>query len=256
MSQEETKMQNPFVWHDLMTTDVEGAKAFYHKVIGWNYSSQHPGYHTALAGDKGVGGIMEIPEHLKSMPPFWYGYVYTPDVDAACKQVAELGGKVLRPPWDIENTLRMAVIADPGGAVLNIMQPLSNEERTWQLEGAPGTVGWNELHAGNFDAAWAFYSKMFGWTKGYAHDMGPNGVYQLFQIKGKDIGGMMQKMDQMPQAAWLYYVMVEGIDAAAMRVLEAGGKVAMGPHEVPGGQWILQAFDPQGGLFCLLSNTK
>ena len=30
-------MQNPFIWHDLMTTDVEGAKAFYGKVVGWTY---------------------------------------------------------------------------------------------------------------------------------------------------------------------------------------------------------------------------
>jgi predicted enzyme related to lactoylglutathione lyase len=97
-------MQNPFVWHDLMTTDVEGAKTFYQKVIGWNYSSKHSGCHTALVGDHGVGGIIEIPEHLKGMPPFWYGYVYTPDVEAACKQVVEYGGKVLRQPWDIEGT--------------------------------------------------------------------------------------------------------------------------------------------------------
>ena len=120
-------MQNPFVWHDLMTTDVEGAKAFYQKVIGWHFSSQGPGYHVTLVGEHGVGGIMEIPEHLKGMPPFWYGYVYTPDVDAACKQVIECGGKVLRQPWDIEETIRMAVIADPDGAVVNIMQPLSKE---------------------------------------------------------------------------------------------------------------------------------
>jgi uncharacterized protein len=250
-------MQNPFVWHDLMTTDVEGAKAFYGKVVGWNYSSQYPGYHVTLAGDQDVGGIMAKPEHLKGMPPFWSGYVFTPDVDAACKQVVEYGGKVLQQPWDIERMLRMAVIADPGGAVLNIMQPLSEEERSSPAEGAPGTVGWNELHAANLDAAWDFYSKMFGWTKGYAHDMGgPAGVYQLFQIAGKDIGGMMKKMDQMPQPVWLYYFMVDGIDAAAERVRKAGGAVAMGPHEVPGGQWILHASDPQGGHFCLLSNTK
>ena len=250
-------MQNPFVWHDLMTTDVEGAKAFYQKVIGWNYSSQHPGYHVTLAGDHGVGGIMEMPDHLKSMPPFWSGYVYTPDVDAACKQVVEYGGKVLQQPWDIEETIRMAVIADPDGAVLNIMQPLSKEERTWPAEGAPGTIGWNELHAGNLDVAWNFYSKMFGWTKGHAHDMGPPvGVYQLFQIDGKNVGEMMKKMDATPQPVWVYYFVVDGIDVAAQRIRDAGGTVATGPLGVPGGLWILHAFDPQGAHFRLLSNTK
>jgi predicted enzyme related to lactoylglutathione lyase len=132
-------MQNPFVWHDLMTTDVEGAKTFYQKVIGWHFSSQDPGYNVTLVGEHGVGGIMETPEHLKGMPPFWYGYVYTPDVEAACKQVIEFGGKVLRQSWDIEETIRIAVIADPDGAVLNIMQPLSKEGRTWPAELLAGT---------------------------------------------------------------------------------------------------------------------
>ena len=250
-------MQNPFVWHDLMTTDVEAATAFYKAVVGWNFSRQSSGYEVALVGDLGVGGIMEQPTHLAGMPPFWSGYVFTPDVDAACKRVAELGGAVCREPWDIPGTIRMAVISDPGGAVLNIMQPLSKEERKWPAEGCAGTVGWNELHAADLDQAWDFYSGMFGWTKGYAHDMGEKlGVYQLFQIGGKDIGGMMRKVDGMPRPVWFYYFMVDGIDGAVNRVREAGGNVVMGPHQVPGGQWILQGSDPQEGYFSLLSNTK
>jgi uncharacterized protein len=250
-------MQNPFVWHDLMTTDVAAAKVFYKAVVGWNFSRHETGYEVAQAGDFDVGGIMQLPPHLAGMPPFWSGYVFAPDVDAACKRVTGLGGAVHREPGDIPGVIRMAVVADPGGAVLNLMQPLSKEERAWPAEGAPGTVGWNELHAANLDEAWDFYSGMFGWTKGYAHEMGEKfGVYQIFQIDGKDRGGMMRKMDEMPRPVWLYYFMVDGIDAAASRVREAGGNVVMGPHQVPGGQWILQGVDPQGGYFSLLSNTK
>ena len=36
------------------------------------------------------------------------------------------------------------------------------------------------------------------------------------------------------------------------KLLEGGGKIANGPMEVPGGQWIVQAIDPQGALFALL----
>ena len=122
--------------------------------------------------------------------------------------------------------------------------------------GAVGTVGWNELHAGDLNTAWDFYSKLFGWAKGAAHDMGPMGTYQLFQIDGKDVGGMMKKMDSTPMPTWAYYFNVDGIDAAAARITKAGGKIAMGPHEVPGGQWIVNATDPQGAFFHLLSATK
>ena len=47
------KMQNPFVWHDLMTTDVEAAKIFYSEIVGWTFNLQPPAYNVALVGDAG-----------------------------------------------------------------------------------------------------------------------------------------------------------------------------------------------------------
>jgi predicted enzyme related to lactoylglutathione lyase len=249
-------MQNPFVWHDLMTTDVEAAKAFYGDVVGWSFEHQPPAYSVAQVQGMGMGGIMAVPPEAKGMPPFWAGYVYTPDVDAACAKAKALGGKVWREPWDIPGVIRMAVLADPTGATFNIMQPLSTEQRDMPKDGAFGAVGWNELHAGDLDKAWAFYSEMFGWTKGTVMPMGEMGNYMLFQIDGKDIGGMMTKMDSMPMPVWAYYFSVDGIDAAVARLTKGGGKVAMGPHQVPGGNWIVNAFDPQGAFFSLLSATK
>jgi predicted enzyme related to lactoylglutathione lyase len=60
-------------------------------------------------------------------------------------------------------------------------------------------------------------------------------------------------MPEMPRSWWNYYINVDAIDAAKQRVEKAGGKVVMGPMEVPGGQWILQARDPQGGFFALVA---
>ncbi|MEO9167683.1 MAG: VOC family protein, partial [Aestuariivirga sp.] len=188
-------MQNPFIWHDLISADVAAAKKFYKSVIGWNFEPQTPEYTVAMVGDAGVGGILAMPQELKGMPPFWSGYIYTPDVDAACAKVKKLGGKVHREPWDASGIVRVAVVGDPTGANFNIMNPISPQQRNMAPEGAVGTVGWNELHAGDLNAAWDFYSEMFGWTKGGVHDMGPMGIYQLFQIDGKDVGGMMKKMD-------------------------------------------------------------
>ncbi len=249
-------MQNPFIWHDLMTNDVEGAKTFYASVLGWTYSIQPPDYHLAQVGGGDMGGIMATPAEAKDIPPFWAGYVFTPDVDATCSAVKSLGGTVCKEPWDIPGILRMAVIADPTGATLNVMQPLMQGERTDHPPGTQGTVGWNELHAGDLDAARDFYAALFGWSKGTALDMGPMGTYQLFQVGGIDVGGMMQKQAGMPMPCWVYYFNVDGIDAAASRVNEGGGKIIMGPHEVPGGQWIINGMDPQGAMFALVSLTK
>ncbi|MEO6609632.1 MAG: VOC family protein [Aestuariivirga sp.] len=250
-------MQNPFVWHDLMTPDVAAAKTFYGAVVGWTFTEQMPAYTVAnVEGDKGLGGIMATPAELGSMHPFWAGYVYTPDVDAACIGIKKLGGVIRREPWDIPDVLRMAVVGDPTGGNFNIMQPLSTEERKLPSVNALGTVGWNELHAGDLDAAWDFYAAMFGWTKGMAVDMGAMGVYQVFQIDGRDAGGMMKRQDPLPSPMWLYYFNVDGIDAAAARVTTAGGKITMGPHQVPGDLWIVSGVDPQGAIFNLLSTTK
>jgi len=91
------------------------------------------------------------------------------------------------------------------------------------------------------------------WTKAEARDMGPMGVYQLFATGGAPVGGMVTKPPQVPVPNWLYYFNVDGIDAAAARVTEGGGQVFMGPHEVPGGQWIVQCRDPQGAVFALVA---
>ncbi len=249
-------MQNPFIWHDLMTSDVEAAKTFYKSVVGWDYTLQLPSYHVANAGGKGMGGIMLTPPEAKGMPPFWAGYVHTPNVDDTCKQVEKFGGKIHRAPWDIPGMLRMAVVADPTGASFNIMQPLTQSDGGLAEAGALGTVGWNELLSSDPEAAFNFYASLFGWTKGQGMEMPGIGFYHVVQINGKDQVGIMQRPKAMPMSAWNYYFMVDGIDAAAKRMTDKGGSVMMGPMEVPGGSWVLTGTDPQGAFFSLMSTTK
>jgi uncharacterized protein len=128
-------------------------------------------------------------------------------------------------------------------------EPAAREEAT---AGTPGHVGWHELYAANGAEAFAFYSKFFGWTKADALDMGAMGIYQIFAIENTPAGGIMTKMEAMPIPFWLFYFNVENINAAAQRVKAAGGQVVLGPHQVPGGSWIIQCGDPQGAMFALV----
>jgi predicted enzyme related to lactoylglutathione lyase len=120
----------------------------------------------------------------------------------------------------------------------------------------PGHIGWHELHGGDSEKSFAFYSGLFGWTKGEALNMGPVGTYQIFSTKGQQSGGMMKKMDQEPVAHWLYYISVDAIDAAQERVKSAGGQVIHGPMQVPGGSWIINGLDPQGAMFALVAPKR
>ena len=252
-----TKVQYPFNWHDLMTPDVEGAKRFYGEVVGWDFSHQPPAYDVALVGGMGVGGIMARPPELGNTPPFWSGYIAVKNVDKACVQLKKLGGKVHREPWDIPDTLRMAVVSDPVGAVFNMYTPMPRGAMKQPSAGATGTIGWNELMTADVDGAAKFYAKMFGWSKGGVHDMGPEyGKYHLLNVKKKNHAGMMKRPGMMPRDHWGFYFYVHGIDAAAARVKSHGGKITNGPMQVPTGSWVVNAQDPQGAHFSLMSQTK
>lgn len=253
-----TKKSSPFVWYDLMTTDVKGATAFYAKVIGWNIAdSGMPGmtYLSLSAGDVMVGGIMGVPDG-SGFTPTWSGYIHSRDVDADAKRVTKLGGKICKEPADIPGVGRFAAVADPGGAMFYLFKPNSGEGPKPVPRGTPGHIGWRELHAADQKKAWKFYSSLFGWTKGDGIDMGPMGTYQIFNIADDMAGGMMPKAKEMPQATWRYYFNVDAIDAALGRVKAAGGKAMSDPMQVPGGSWIAQGKDPQGASFAMVSPKR
>lgn len=248
-----------FIWYELITPDVAGAKRFYGDVVGWTFQDM-PGsdmtYSVASANGDGLGGLTTIPPEAKAMgaPPSWSGYVCVDDCDATAEKIKARGGQVIRAPDDIPDIGRFAVVADPFGAVFEIMTPLPMDTPRAQIpaRGAKGHASWRELYAGDLEKTFAFYSELFGWKKDEAHDMGPMGVYQLFANQDGVVGGMMKKPEGFPTPAWLYYFQVGDIDAAAGRVKAAGGQVMNGPMEVPGGDWVFQAQDPQGAVFALV----
>jgi predicted enzyme related to lactoylglutathione lyase len=249
-----------FCWYELMTSDPDAAERFYRDVVGWGArDAGHPEmrYTLLTAGEVPVAGLMALPEEARAAGgrPGWMGYVAVDDVDRAAARVKEKGGKVHRAPADIPSIGRFAVAADPHGAIIVLFReaPGSMPPPPPAMPETPGFVGWRELMAGDLETAFAFYADLFGWTKAEAHDMGPIGVYQLFAAGGETIGGMMTKPASAPAPFWTYYFQVDGINAASERIKAGGGSVMHGPMEVPGGSWIVQALDPQGAMFALVS---
>ncbi len=113
-----------FGWFELMTTDVEGAKTFYKNLFGWEYETVPiPGSEYTMVKVDGVAvaGIMGQPDECKGMNPSWDIYITVNDVDATVKSITELGGKILRPAFDIPGVGRFCVLQDPQGAELMAM---------------------------------------------------------------------------------------------------------------------------------------
>ena len=102
-------------WYELMTSDVEAAKAFYSKLFGWTtYDDASAGmpYTMFKVGGKDVGGIMSMPPGNRSYPPSWGAYVTVKDVDATAKKIIAVGGKALSDAMDIETVGRIQPVQD------------------------------------------------------------------------------------------------------------------------------------------------
>jgi predicted enzyme related to lactoylglutathione lyase len=243
---------NQFVWYELITSDIDAALAFYGAVLGWE-SKDFPGggerYAIVSAKGVGVGGVMVLPAGMTH--PFWMGYIGTPDIDATVGRFTTSGGTVMRGPWEIPGVGRLAVVTDPQGAGLALIQGASDQPSQAFQPHLPGHGNWSELHAADPVAAFGFYAEQFGWTRGDAMDMGPMGTYQIFKSGDIQIGGIMQAGQGMPPS-WLYYFGTESVEAAVIRITDAGGGVLNGPMEVPGGAVVIQARDPQGAMFALV----
>jgi predicted enzyme related to lactoylglutathione lyase len=255
-------MQGNFFWYDVMTTDTKAAGKFYGDVVGWTVQdtgNPHMDYSIFNLGDRGIAGLMGLPEDYAKMGgrPAWMGYILVDDVDAMAARIGAEGGKLLRGPVTVPGVIRCAVVADPQGAGFLTATPLSDANPPPLAPGLPGTIGWHELYAVDGPSAFAFYEKLFGWTKDQALDMGPMGTYQLFKTGGQyAAGGMMTKPAAIPVPFWGYYFNVDALDAAVARVTAGGGKILNGPMEVPVPMWVVNCMDPQGAAFSLVAPKR
>jgi uncharacterized protein len=243
-----------FVWYEFITTDMAGAKAFYTNVVGWgaqDASTSALAYTLFTSEQTPVSGLMDLPEDARRMgaTPRWMGYVEVGDVDATADRIKRLGGSVYVPATD-SNIGRIAVVADPQTTTFGLIRGLKPHQRHSTDLDKPGRVGWHELLATGGEKAFAFYRELFGWQKVSA-DIDPIDGYQLFSASGQIIGGVFTKHPEDPVPFWLFYFNVDDIDAAAARVKAGGGRVLLGPLELPSGSWIARCSDPQGAAFAL-----
>ncbi len=248
-------MNSTFVWYDLMTTDPAAAKTFYGAVVGYRTepSPANPAYEMLFCPRGAIGGVMQMPEEAAAMgtPTHWLAYIQVADVAAGAARVLDLGGHIMT-RFSIPTVGDVAIFRDPTGGVAALFQPAyAGSTKGGRPE--HGEVSWNELATDDLEAAWTFYTGLLGWTKTDEMDMGPGGPYRMYGAPGREgsLGGFFVRPPEMPVSCWTYYITVDDLDAALVRVAEHGGRVLNGPMEVPGGDRVAQCMDPQGGAFAL-----
>jgi len=259
-------MGNPigsFIWYELMTDAPDAVRDFYRAVIGWEISGPDPqaaggaiDYRHIVRSDGGsAGGVLKLqPEMLAGgARPCWLPYLHVADVDAEVAAIVADGGRVLMPAMTIE-VGRFALVADPQGAPFYVMAPVAlpgmeGHSSDVFSPSAEQRAGWNEYFAEDLDAAKAFYARHFGFEFNNSMPMGAMGDYCFIDHHGQVLGAMMKRPPEAPAPGWRIYFRVPDTFAAHDAVIAAGGKAETEPMQVPTGDWVFHAFDPQGAFF-------
>lgn len=257
-----------FIWYELLTTNSDAAQQFYSSILGWqtiDSGQTEIDYRILQAKDeetgqlREVGGLLQLTEEMTQggARPVWLGYIGVDDVDQTVARISTAGGEVQMPPTDIPDVGRFAMVTDPQGTPFYVMKGFSDEASLAFASDKPrlGHCAWNELVTTDPEAAKSFYFKEFGWTKDGEMDMGPMGQYEFIRHNGV-IGAIMPKPEEMPVPMWHYYFRCADIDIALHAITDNGGQVLHGPDEIPGGEFIVKGFDPQGAIFALVGTRK
>ena len=208
-----------FSWVENATTDQEAAKSFYAELFGWDYEDSPVGdgiyYSMAKLGGKYVAAIapQQPDEQAMGVPPHWNSYISVDDVDAVSARIAELGGTVHAPPFDVMDVGRMSAISDSTGAVVYLWQ--AKQHIGAGLVNAPGAFCWTELATREVERAQEFWNELLGWTY---QQVSEAPAYWTIYNDGNPNGSVRLLGDELPPetpAHWFVYFAVESIDASA-----------------------------------------
>ena len=246
-----------FVWYELSTSDPDAAQAFYSDVLGWTVApAEVPGmdYRICSGAEGGVSGIMELTAEMQrgEAVPSWSGYIAVDDLDDAIAYFVGSGGDLYVEPMDVPNFGCFALLGDPQNVPIHVVRVTDDGGNACHPT-AIGHCAWNELATSDYEAAIEFYSGGFGWERGDEIDMGSLGNYQLLSVNGQGLVGVMPTFEGGPPPMWRFYFRVPALAAAIDKIKGGGGTLIHGPQQVPGGDQIVVALDPQGAMFCLVA---
>jgi len=245
-------------WIDLMSPDVEKAKAFYGKLFGWSFSSAGPqsgGYLMIKQDGRDVGGLSgPTPgeEHHPGAPTMWNGYFSVEDLGAASQRIVELGGKVSVPPMPVMDLGQMLVAEDPTGASFRLWKKERFAGASVMME--PGTLLWSQCDSSAPERSVAFYEQLLGLTSRKLEDPP---YWTLAAPPGRQqdgFGGVMQLGGDAPKRSgsyWIFYFSVEDVGASVELARALGGTVQTSATDTPFGT-MAQVSDPLGTPFMLM----
>jgi uncharacterized protein len=242
-------------WADLWTSDVEGSRAFYSEVFGWEAQEPSPefgGYF--MFTRKGVpvaGGMGDMGPDMKANDS-WKIYLNTDDIAKTLVSAPAAGAEVIAPAMPVADLGTQAILIDPTGAHLGTWQPGTFPGFT--VLGEHGSPGWFELLTRDYSAALDFYRTVFHWT---IESVGDSDQFRYSVVKNPDedgeVAGIMDAAAFLPEgvpAHWSVYWEVDDPAATIDIVTKLGGSVVSALEDTPYGR-MATVTDPAGAQFKL-----
>ena len=236
-------------WVDLATTDVDAAKHFYAGLFGWEYQDPEDRsipYWMAMRHGRMAAGIGPTQEGVSFS--VWSTYFAVDDADATVEKIRNAGGQVVAAPMDILDSGRMAIAADPTGAVFGVWQ--SREHKGAGIVNEHGSLNWNELTSDDLDTALRFYKAVFGHET--ETSPGVSGPYTVLSVGGRGVAGAMQPPTEDIPNNWGVYFAVDDATEALDATLASGGRHVYGPMEKEDVGIFVGIVDPTGAMSTLI----
>jgi predicted enzyme related to lactoylglutathione lyase len=260
-------------WVDTSHPDPEAAVAFYGELFGWEFKDvmaqgSDAKYFIAQIRGGDVGAIGSVPPAAPPMA-MWNTYVRVDSADESAAKVRAAGGRVLTEPFDVMQAGRMAVCADPEGAVFCLWE--ANEQRGADVVNEHGALNFNDLNTRDVDGAKAFYGAVFGWQTieldggfelwtlpGYGDHLellNPGTRARMAELDAPEgfadvVASLAPIGEDQPDTPphWGLTFGVDDADAIAAKAAELGGTVIVAPFDAP---WVRMTIiaDPQGATF-------
>lgn len=216
--------QGKFVWHDLLTDDVEAAQKFYGNVFGWTFESKRDYIQIFNAHDL-IGGMLQVrSSDEQKTKAVWLPSMSVANVDKSVQYLKSKKSKVLKGPLDMEERGKGVLVSDPQGAEIVLLHTKDGDPK----DGTPqvGDWLWNELWTNTPKESYAFYRHIGGYD-GYTMRDG----YRILQSKGKWRAGIRDISEEALNAQWIPAIRVSDLKETISKVRSSGGEVLISPHE-------------------------
>jgi hypothetical protein len=225
-----------FIWADLYTADPAAAARFYTSLFGWEAATLsrtgpsgkvHP--YVALSNDgRPVAGIALRPARMEvAVHGRWVGYVSVKDVPQALAAATAGGGRVLFPARSLPQQGMRAVLIDPDGAELGIMNSSSGDPAEYAA--GPGDWVWSELYARDPAKAGQYYRSVAGYE--VVPDTRTARADSFVLVSGGYSRASVLPVPNRPKARpiWLLFVKVASVNDTIARATALGGRVLRAP---------------------------